>query len=363
MKDVILVINCGSSSIKFRVFENNDSLDLLANGRITGIGSNPVLSVKGLEDEELPKSLPLAKAINRVIKWVQDHDDDWNLIAAGHRVVHGGNKFKEPVVIDRNVVEQLSNFIPLAPLHMPYNLEAIEVLEEAYQNVKQVACFDTAFHSNLEPLHYLYAIPHYYEEQGIRKYGFHGLSYEWIVNTLEEKNPELLKGKVVAAHLGNGASLCAINNGKSIDTTMGMTAIEGLPMGTRCGSIDPGVVLYMIRQMALPADKVEKILSKQSGLYALSEISNDVRQLRESNDKKAQFALDYFALKVAQNIANLSVSLGGVDGIVFTGGIGENDALMRDAIMKHLTHLGKIETLVVEANEERMIAKHVRKSL
>jgi acetate kinase len=252
----------------------------------------------------------------------------------------------------------LEALIPLAPLHQPHSLAAIRTLTELNPELPQIGCFDTAFHSHQDQLFQHYALPKYWRDRGVRRYGFHGLSYEWIARVLESLHPEVARGRVVAAHLGNGASLCAMRAGKSVDTTMGMTALDGLPMGTRCGNIDPGVVLYMLRAFDLDADRVERILSYDSGLAGLSGISHDMRILLASDKPEAAFAIRFFAMMTAQHVARMATSLGGIDALVFTGGIGEQAAPVRTLILDHLRFLEPFTVLVIAANEERMIAEH-----
>jgi acetate kinase len=266
--------------------------------------------------------------------------------------------FVEPVLMTPTVLTQLHLLGTLAPLHQPQSLAAIEIINTIKPDLRQIACFDTAFHAKHHPLFNHYALPDSMRQQGIRRYGFHGLSYEWIVQELKSKHPELYRGRVIAAHLGNGASLCAIQRGASIDTTMGMTALDGLPMGTRCGSIDPGAVIYMMRELGLSAQRIEEILYNESGLLALSGISYDARQLLASRKAEAKFALDFFALKTAQFIAMMAVSVGGIDGIVFTGGIGENMSTVRDDILAYLQFLRPFDVHIIPANEERIMAQH-----
>ena len=255
-----------------------------------------------------------------------------------------------------DVLAKLKALIPLAPLHQPHNLAALAMAARFLPHVPQIACFDTAFHAHHTPLFTSFAIPNEMTGKGVRRYGFHGLSYAWLAHVLKQDYPALATGRVIAAHLGNGASLCALKNGESIDTTMGMTALDGVPMGTRSGAIDAGAVIHMIRELKLGADAVEHMLYEQSGLRGLSGISNDVKTLLESSDPHAKFALDYFALYVAKHMAAMAVAIGGIDGIVFTGGIGEHAVSVRAAIMAHLAFLKPPKPLVIPANEERMMA-------
>ena len=356
MTGTILVINAGSSSVKFSLFENQTDLTLLSSGQVAAISGAPVFSA-GDDKKALPFGTTHEDALRFIIGWI-DEQKQGPVVMAAHRVVHGGTLFHEPVRITAEILEKLRGLNSLAPLHQPHNLAAIDILKKLKPDLPQMACFDTAFHAGHDPLFSLYAIPQELTVKGIRRYGFHGLSYEWIAHVLRRNYPALAKGRVIAAHLGNGASLCAMKNGVSIDTTMGMTALEGLPMGTRCGSIDPGAVIYMVRDLGIPADKAEHILYNDSGLKGLSGSTNDVKALLDSKDPKAAFALDYFSLKVAQFMGMMAVALGGVDGIIFTGGIGENATPLREDILRHLAFLGSYETHVIPANEERMMAMH-----
>ncbi len=354
--DVILVLNAGSSSLKFRVFGATPELPLLTNGRVTGIGSRPEFSADGHAASKLPADIDQAGALAHITAWIDRLDDDWNMRAIGHRIVHGGNRHDAPVLLSAAVMAELETLVPLAPLHQPHALAAIRTLAAIYPEPLQVGCFDTAFHAGQERLFREYALPATLRERGVRRYGFHGLSYEWVARQLQQRHPHLAQGRVVAAHLGNGSSLCAMRAGRSVDTTMGMTALDGLPMGTRCGSIDPGVTLYMMRQLGMSGDAIDHALSSQSGLLGLSGISSDMRTLLESRSEEARFAIDFYCTMTAQHAARMAVALGGIDALVFTGGIGEHAAPVREAICARLAFLGNFEALVVEADEERMIA-------
>ncbi len=360
----LFVINSGSSSAKFRLFGLSSDLPLLAQGTINEIGGESRFSAKtvGRETQDLPVC-PLKThedAFDHVLAWMAHNDFALEDIkAAAHRVVHGGSRFSTPAFLDNETLEYLHSITHLAPLHQPHNLVAVDILEDKVPNILQYGCFDTAFHANHEPLFTHFALPKELAEKGVLRYGFHGMSYDWIASQLEKDHPKLAKGKVVVAHLGNGASLCALKEGKSIDSTMGMTALDGLPMGTRTGAIDAGAVLYLINNMDYTMEDVERILYKKSGLLGLSGISNDIKVLTESDDENAKFAIEYFALKTAQYIAAMSVSIGGMDGLVFTAGIGENAKGVREAILKHLEHMPDFETHVIPTNEERRIAEKI----
>lgn len=356
---ILLVLNAGSSSLKFQVFDQDNISRPLAKGRVTGIGTKPIFAISG-EQAEMPASVDQSQALERIIAWLE-RQEGWQLSAIAHRIVHGGNLLSHQL-LDENLIEKLETLVPLAPLHQPHHLHAIRYLRCRYPNLPQVGCFDTVFHAGQKPLHKAFAIPHSYFNDGIKRYGFHGLSYEWLAHRLHKDHPELYSGRVVAAHLGNGASLCAIQNGKSVITTMGMTAIDGLPMGTRSGAIDAGAMLYLIRERGMSAEAVEHMLSYESGLLGLSGLSNDMRELRAAQDKNADaaFAIQFFTQKVIQNIAAMAAAMGGMDALVLSGGIGENDEQLAGDIHAGLQFMPGYETLILPANEEAMIATHAQ---
>lgn len=366
-KNSILVINNGSSSVKFQLFLQHEELPLLAKGQIYNLGAAPsfvaTIETNSLEHSAVEKELLSTdctheSAIHFIMQWIEAQKKNWGIKAVVHRIVHGGLKFTNSLRITPEILADLEKLTPLAPLHQPHNLAAVKIISTLMPNVMQIACFDTAFHAHHSPLFTEYALPEKIRDKGIRRYGFHGLSYEWIVHSLRLEEPKLAEGRIIAAHLGNGASLCAIKNGISIDTTMGMTALDGLPMGSRCGALDPGAVIYMIRELGLSADEVESILYNDSGLLGLSQWTNDVSLLQNSDAPAAQFALNYYCLKAAQFMGMMAVALGGVDGIVFTGGIGEHSTLVRDKILQQLTLFRPFATCIIPANEERMMAMH-----
>lgn len=367
IKNSILVINTGSSSVKFQVFSRYPSFELLVHGKVSDLGSSPLFTATDETQElkenqvkniEIPDDYTHEKALHFILNWIEAQNQSWQIDTVAHRIVHGGIRFTSSVLITPEVMTYLRVLCPLAPLHQPNNLIAIDIFSALKPDLMQVACFDTAFHAHHDPLFTEYALPQKIRDKGIRRYGFHGLSYEWIALFLRQHEPSLARRRIIAAHLGNGASLCAMHNGISIDTTMGMTALDGLPMGTRCGMLDPGAVIYMIRELNLSPDDAESLLYHQSGLLGLSDWTHDVRLLQDSNESKAQFALDYFCMRTAQLAGMMAVVLGGVDGIVFTGGIGENSSLIRDKILRHLDFLRPFEVHVIKANEERMMAMH-----
>lgn len=360
--DAILVLNVGSSSIKFRVFGATEELPLLADGRVTGIGSRPLFSAAGEAMRELPQELSQKQALREVLDWIGANGHDWVLLAAGHRIVHGGTPFSSPVMLDDAVLSRLDAYVRLAPLHQPYGLAAVRAVSELYPGLPQVGCFDTAFHATHDEVTYSFAIPKALRDSGIRRYGFHGLSYEWVAYVLA-KDEMGIPERVVAAHLGNGASLCAIRSGRSVDTTMGMTALEGLPMGTRSGALDPGAIFHMERECGMTIEQVEDTLYNLSGLHGLSGGISDMRKLLAAGTPEADFAVAYFVRKTAQFIAQMAVSLGGMDTLVFTGGIGENAAPVRDRIVEALSFMPPFEVRIIEADEERMIARHTLRVL
>lgn len=363
MKDVLLVLNTGSSSLKFQVL-GYEGFEVLANGKVTGIGTSARLSAT-VADAGRTIDSPLDgndhdTALSAVLDLIDRFDDGWRMVAAVHRIVHGGAQFVEPVIVTPEIVRALKALNPLAPLHQPYNLAGIEASDRLAGHAPDIACFDTAFHAGHDPLFQTFAIEKPLRDRGMRRYGFHGISYEWIARALEQDHPDIAGGKVVVAHLGNGASLCALDNGISVDTTMGMTALDGIPMGTRSGAIDGGAVTYMLRALGMTVEQVEAALYEHSGLKGLSGISNDVKTLLECGEPAARFALHYFTLKVSQYAAMMAVSMGGLDAFVFTGGIGENASPIREAIVARLAFLPPFQTLVVPANEEMMMAIHAR---
>ncbi|WP_115719337.1 acetate/propionate family kinase [Gallaecimonas mangrovi] len=364
MTPALLTINTGSSSIKFRLFALTDNLPLLAGGKVEDIGTGARFKASLGSAPQQP--VPLAGADNHdsameaVLNWLDAQPPSWHWVAAAHRIVHGGDRYTDPVELTAAAMDYLAGLCPLAPLHQPHNLAGVKALAARRADIRQFGCFDTAFHARHQPLFNRYALPQSLFQKGIRRYGFHGLSYDWIAHHLRSEHPQLASGRVVAAHLGNGASLCAMKDLQSVDTTMGMTALEGLPMGTRCGNIDAGAVIYMVKGLDMPLDDVEYQLYEESGLKGLSGLSNDVKTLLESSKPEAQFALDYFAFKTAQQIAAMAVSIGGLDTLVFTGGIGENAAPVRCKIMSHLAHLPPFTQLVIAANEEGCMAMEIQ---
>ena len=389
--DSILVVNAGSSSLKFQLFAlgKTDALVCAVKGQIDGIGTRPRLWVSKSDGEKLidqnynPQQIKdLPAAMKTTGDWLRTLRTI-KLVAVGHRVVHGGPDYNQPVILNSKVVSQLERYVPLAPLHQPNNLAPIRSLLATRPNLPQVASFDTAFHRGHSALADRYAIPESLYAEGVRRYGFHGLSYEFISKRLGEVAPQIAMRRVIVAHLGSGSSMCAIDHGRSIESTMGFTALDGLPMGTRPGQLDPGVVLYLIGQKGMTADEVQRLLYQDSGLKGLSGLSNDVRELQATSDSRASFALEYFAYRVGLHAGMLAAALGGVDAFVFTAGIGENSPSMRARIAERLTWLGatldfvannkndllisrpdsRVPIYVIPTNEELMIAHHTLAAL
>jgi acetate kinase len=384
--DYALVLNAGSSSLKFCVYRRprEESWRLEARGQIEGIGTSPRLSVKDAEggklaDEKLGETVRDGRgAVDTLAGWLRSKWGGSKVLGVGHRVVHGGSRYARPVVVTREVLAELRELVPLAPLHQPYNLAAIEAVFERLPAVPQVACFDTGFHRGHSEVAELVPLPRNLRESGLQRYGFHGLSYEYIASVLPEVAPSIAKARVIVAHLGSGASLCALKDGKSVENTLGFTALDGLCMGTRPGSLDPGVVLYLFQNLGFSAKEVEDILYKKSGLLGISGISNDMRDLLGRSEPEARLAVDYFVYRAAKEIGALAAVLGGIDGLVFTAGIGENSPEIRKRISDASAWLGveldpeanagkgprissstsKVSTWVIPTNEELMIARH-----
>jgi acetate kinase len=384
MDDYALVLNAGSSSLKFCVFQRpvRDSWRLTARGQIEGIGTTPRLSMKDANDQSIAKQDVKVsdgnEAVEALAVWLRSHYGGASVLGVGHRVVHGGAQFKGPTIINPQVLEDLRKLIPLAPLHQPYNLAAIEAVTERLPDVPQVACFDTSFHRGQPAVAELVPLPRELRQQGLQRYGFHGLSYEYIASVLQQVAPDVAARRVIVAHLGSGASMCALKEGKSVDSTLGFTALDGLCMGTRPGSIDPGVVLHLVQGLRLSGKEIETLLYKKSGLVGISGISNDMRDLLGRSEPAARLAVDYFVYRAAKEIGALTAVLGGVDALVFTAGIGENSAEIRQRICESSAWLGieldhaangerqqkisssssKVSVWVIPTNEELMIARH-----
>ncbi|MFC0807104.1 acetate/propionate family kinase [Ensifer sp. P24N7] len=381
--EALLVINAGSSSLKFQIFGiATAGLERQVRAKLDGIGTRSRLKATAADGTELidrsldttdVRDLPAALSVAR--DWLATLRG-FDLRAIGHRVVHGGPDYVRPVLIDTTVLDRLSSYQDLAPLHQPNNLAPIRLAMEIKPDVPQVACFDTAFHRGRAEHTDCYALPRAFYEQGVRRYGFHGISYEYIAGRLREVAPEVARGRVIVAHLGSGASMCALDDGRSVETTMGFTALDGLPMGTRPGQLDPGVVLHLLRDMS--AQAVSDLLYHRSGLKGLSGISNDMRELLASEDPRASFAIDHFVHRCTLNAGMLAAALGGLDAFVFTAGVGENAAPIRARISEGLAWLGaqldpaandadasviskagsRVALHVMPTDEELMIARH-----
>ena len=386
----IMTLNAGSSSVKFAAYRSDDPaspvLSLLQRGQLSGVPDQPRLTAidatgQGLVDRDLPPAeVPdIAAAEQAVSQWMATHLGAMP-DAVGHRIVHGGDAFHKPVRLDAGVLAQLETLEPLAPLHQPYNLAPIRSLLQRHPDLPQVACFDTAFHHGHPPEIDLYAVPRALIRAGVRRYGFHGLSYEYIASRLAELDPGLLRQRLVVAHLGNGASLCAMQDGRSVDTTMGFTALEGLVMGTRPGALDPGIVLYLMQQRGLDVGAVSHLLYHDCGLKGLSGTSGDMRDLLAMDSDDARLAIRVFVHRIVQGIAAMAASMGGIDGLVFTAGIGEHAAPVRSTVIRGLGLFGaviddaanavhaldiagpgsRMALRVIPTDEELMIARHTR---
>ncbi len=339
----VLVVNAGSSSIKFALYQAGQEPVLLYRGQAEGLGGNAVFRVTELASGKTERP-PLdgsdhRAAMQALVSWVEQATRNRPLVAAGHRVVHGGTTHSEPVRLTADVLAELEDLQGLAPLHQPHNLSPVRLLAELKPDLPQIASFDTAFHRTQAWYTQRFALPRRFADRGVLRYGFHGLSYQYIARWLRTHHPELHRGRVIVAHLGNGASLCAMRGGRSVATSMGFTALDGLPMGQRCGNLDPGVVLYLIRQLGMSAESVEDLLYRQSGLLGMSGISHDVRELLASEDPAAAEALTVYCYRAAREIGSLTAALGGLDALVFTAGVGEHAAPVRADICGHLSWL------------------------
>jgi acetate kinase len=383
--DYALVLNAGSSSLKFCVYQPQGApWPVVSRGQIEGIGTAPHLIVKDaggtkLADEKLDPSVRDGRAaIDVLAGWLRSKYQGGRIVGVGHRVVHGGPRFSGPTVVTKEVLAELKELTPLAPLHQPHNLAPIETIFERMPDVPQVACFDTAFHRGHAPVATVVPLPRDLRKGGVERYGFHGLSYEYIASVLPEVAPEIANGRVIVAHLGSGASLCALRARKSVDTTMSFTAADGLCMGTRPGALDPGIVLYLFQALGLSVKQVEDVIYKKSGLLGISGISNDMRDLLGRSEPDARLAVDYFVYRAAKEIGALAATVGGLDALVFTAGIGENSAEIRKRISEASAWLGielddaanagkgpriskpgsRVSVWVIPTNEELMIARH-----
>jgi acetate kinase len=386
MTDYAIVLNAGSSSLKFSVYRHSDATawKVEARGQVDGIGSTPRFSASDgsgtrVADQRLESGTDGRGAFDALAAWLRSrYGAGARVLGVGHRVVHGGPNYAGPTIVTPAVMTDLRALVPLAPLHQPYNLDAIDAVSERMPGVPQVACFDTSFHRGQSPVAEVVPLPRDLCMGGVQRYGFHGLSYEYISSVLPTVAPDIAAGRVIVAHLGSGASLCAMSAGKSVDSTLGFTALDGLCMGTRPGAIDPGVILYLFQVLKLSAKDVETILYKKSGLIGISEISNDMRNLLGSQAPGARLAIDYFVYQATKQIGALAGVLGGIDGLVFTAGIGENSAEIRRRICEASAWLGidldddantqkgprisraesRVSAWVIPTNEELVIARH-----
>jgi acetate kinase len=387
MSDAILVLNGGSSSIKFSLFEGHvrpGPKGLICDGEFDGIGHRVHFVAKdnsgtSLADQHLAEATTYEDALATLLNWVDRQFPNKHLVAAGHRVVHGGSIYSMPVRVDPSVIDELRRLVPLSPLHQPHNLAAITAVANLHPALPQVACFDTAFHHTQPEIAAAFALPRSITDLGVRRYGFHGLSYEYIASVLPDVlGPVAADGRVVVAHLGSGASMCAMHRRESVATTMGFTALDGLVMGTRCGNLDPGVILYLIQEKGMAPQAVSDLLYHSSGLLGVSGVSDDMRTLLASDDPLAANAVALFVYRIGRELGSLAASLGGLDALVFTAGIGEHAPEIRRRVCEQAGWLGielddtantagaaKITTpnstasaWVIPTNEDLMIARH-----
>lgn len=391
MADVVLVLNAGSSSIKFSAFEAAASgLFSLVKGQVEGLHTAPRFMARDARGETVAERrwgagerLEHNKALEHIEQFLRGYRGTHEPVAVGHRITHGGADFREPKRIDEAVLEALERLSPLAPLHQPHNLTPVRLLRKQRPDLPQVACFDTAFHAGMPAVAQMYALPGDLAEEGVRRYGFHGLSYEYIASVLPRFDHCAASGRTVVCHLGNGSSMCAMAAGKSVASTMGFTAVEGLPMGTRCGALDPGVVLFLIEQKGMEPRAVRELLYNRSGLLGISGLSSDMRTLLSSDDPRARLAIDIYVYRIGRELGSLAAALGGLDALVFTAGIGENAAVIRERVCRDAAWLGveldaaangkrgpRISTAgsrtsawVIPTNEELMIAQHTLRVL
>ncbi|MGA2893159.1 MAG: acetate kinase [Xanthobacteraceae bacterium] len=384
----ILTINAGSSSIKFALFEAGAELSECMRGEVEGLGATPRLHAARPGDKRIEQALAEteandhASALGIVLEFLKNNIANIAIAGVGHRVVHGGADFSESIILDEQKVRALEQVNPLAPLHSPHNISGVRAAQRAFPEAPQVACFDTAFHRAHPWVSDTFALPRELYDQGIRRYGFHGLSYEYVTERLKEIAPRHAAGRVIVTHLGNGASMCAIRNGQSIDSTMGFTALDGLPMGTRCGQLDPGVVLHLMGK-GMSAPEIQNLLYRRSGLKGLSGLSHDMRELEAAGTPQAQQAIEYFVHRIRRELGAMTAILSGLDALVFSGGIGENSSRIRDSVCRDFEWLGieidekrnaagettvssdrsPVQVFVIPTNEEKMIARHTAQLL
>jgi acetate kinase len=387
MTDAILVLNAGSSSLKFSVFAGIRELALVGGGQISGLLATPVFVAKDAAGRTIAEKrwegggLGHERALAHVVDWVRTkYGADHQLVAVGHRVAHGGPDHVDPVRVGEGVIASLEKLVPYAPLHQPHNLAPMRELLARAPSLPQVACFDTAMHHTFPRLERMFALPKELEDAGVRRYGFHGISFEYISGALPSIDARAAEGKTVVMHLGNGSSMCALSAGRSIASTMSFTAVDGLPMGTRSGALDPGVLLYLMDQRGMDARAIEELIYKKSGLLGISGVSSDMKALRASKEPRAALAIDHFVYRIGRELGSLAAALGGLDAIVFTGGIGEHDPPLREAVCRNGAWLGieldaqanagggpristgasKVAAWVIPTNEELTIARHTR---
>ncbi|MCR9123754.1 MAG: acetate/propionate family kinase [Phyllobacteriaceae bacterium] len=382
---VILTLNAGSSSIKFAVYAQGDEPALRASGQVENLSPTQQtrLIVERDGDEQVTNidANDHAGALDAILDKADHLFGGATVAGVGHRIVHGGTEFVAPTELTPEAIAALRTLEPLAPLHQPHNLDCVEAAIAAFPDAAQIACFDTAFHRTHPFVNDTFALPRQWFDEGVRRYGFHGLSYDYITSEIVRTEPSLAHGRVVIAHLGNGASMCAVKDGRSVGSTMGFTALDGLPMGTRCGQIDPGVLLYMMQHKGMNADQIADLLYRQSGLKGLSGLTHDMRTLEQSDDPQAREAIDYFVFRIRRELGGMSAVLSGLDALVFTGGIGENSARVRREVCSGMDWLciavdeaknvenahdigtGRVRVMVVPTNEELVMARAVSAAL
>ncbi|HQR10591.1 MAG TPA: acetate/propionate family kinase [Casimicrobiaceae bacterium] len=391
MNDAIVVLNAGSSSIKFALFAvAGGDLAMVARGQTEGLFTSPRFVAKCAMGRIVSQKswgdgvrLGHDGALDHLVNFLRTEFTEHRLCGVGHRVVHGGTEYTQPVRVDAAVLGALEKYVPLAPLHQPHNLAPIRALLERSPKLPQVACFDTAFHGGAPAVAQAFALPKAITGRGVRRYGFHGLSYEYVASVLPQHDARAAAGRTVVLHLGNGSSMCAIAGGRSVASTMGFTAVDGLPMGTRCGNLDPGVILYLMDELGMDARAVEKLIYQQSGLLGVSGVSSDMRTLEESGDPGAKEAIDLFVYRIGRELGSLAAALGGLDAVVFTAGIGENSRSLRASVCAAAAWLGveldpaanqnngpristvssRVAAWVIPTNEELMIARHAWRAI
>lgn len=388
MTEHILTLNAGSSSLKTGLYGPGDDSAPLMTGQIERIGTAPQLAAEWADGTVIERTLPDASAghagaMQAILQVLQAGAPEVQIAAVSHRIVHGGPDRNGSEIISAGHLDQLANLSPYAPLHQPHNLAGVRAAMEAFPNALQVGCYDTAFHRGHPWVNDVFGLPRQYYDKGVRRYGFHGLSYDYISHKLAQDYPDLYAGRVIVAHLGNGASMCGLKGGASIASTMGFSAADGLPMGTRTGQLDPGVLLYLMTEEGMDADAITDLIYKRSGLLGLSGISNDMRTLEESDDPAAQDAIDYFVFRIRRELGGLAAALGGVDGVVFTGGIGEHSALVRERVCQEMGWIGiglddranathgpdltapgsTVRVLALKTDEEGVLAREARQHL